>query len=489
MRAAALLVLMLNLCGLAHADSLLEAARRGDEAAALAMLDAGAPAAAAAADGATALHWAAHHGNVRLATRLIRGGAPVQRANEFGVTPLLAAAAAGHASMLKLLLDAGADVESANADGQTALMLVARSSNVAAAKLLLDRGAQVDARERWRGQTALLWAAAQSQPGMVALLLERGADPDARSAINPNARQITAEPRAMYRPAGGLTPLLYAARQGCEACARHLLEAGAGIDLEDPEGTTPLLVALANLHFDLAAMLVASGASPNKWDWRGISPLYLAIDMNTLPHGGRPDRPSLDRMTGLDVAKALLAAGANPDLRLKLHPGYREVKDDRGSDRILGIGATPLLRAAKGFDLPAIELLLAHGARVDLATANGITPLMAAAGLGSRIGDTRGDYESPDVEQRSLRAVQRLLDAGADVHRKAKDGRTAAFGPATWGWPAVLALLFSRGARADVADNKGQSLLAAAKMHEATRQLITSKLGEGAPGEVAAASP
>jgi cytochrome c len=158
--------------------------------------------------------------------------------------------------VLAKLLDAGADVESPGADGQTALMIVARSSNVAAAKVLLDRGANVNASELWRQQTALMWAAAQAQPA-------DGEAPDrarggGRRALVENKwpRQVTGEPRRMYRPMGGLTPLLFAAREGCLECVRALVESGANVDLTDPKNITPLFLAVDNFHFDVAKYLI-----------------------------------------------------------------------------------------------------------------------------------------------------------------------------------------------------------------------------------------
>ena len=93
--------------------------------------------------------------------------------------------------------------------------------------------------------------------------------------------------------------------------------------MADPDQVTPLLMAILNGHFDVASYLIEHGANPNKWDWWGRSPLYAAVDMNTLPHGGRPDRPSLDETTSLADDRALLAAGANPNPQLKLLPPYR----------------------------------------------------------------------------------------------------------------------------------------------------------------------
>ena len=186
--------------------------------------------------------------------------------------------------------------------------------------------------EQWRGQTALMWAAAQSQPAMVKALVAAGADVNARSTVNNWQRQVTAEPRAIYRPAGGLTPLLYAAREGCVECAKYLVEGGADLNLADPEEVSPLLLSVLNGHFDLAAYLIQKGANPNKWDWYGRTPLYAAVDLNTIPRGGRPDRPSLDTTTSLQIIEQLLAAGANPNAQLKLAPPFRNIGNDRGLD-------------------------------------------------------------------------------------------------------------------------------------------------------------
>jgi ankyrin repeat protein len=287
-------------------------------------------------------------------------------------------------------------------------MVVARTSNLAAAKLLLERGATVDAREQWKEQTALMWAATQKQPEMVALLLEHGADANARSKIHNWARQVTAEPRAKHLPAGGLTPLLFAAREGCAACAEVLIAGGADVDLPDPEAVTPLLTALLNAHFDTAKLLVESGANVDKWDWWGRTPLYAAVDYNTIPHGGRPDRPSLDTTTSLEMIELLLESGANANPQMKLLQPYRDLGADRGADPILSIGVTPLIRAAKAGDTPAIQLLLQHGALPDLPNAEGFTPLMAATGLRSYDIDTRGPFKT---EAEAIKARSRCSKA------------------------------------------------------------------------------
>ena len=439
--------------------ALVQAAQADDLQVALALLKKRGAAKVKAPDGTTALHWATHNDNERLIERLLKAGADATARNDYGATPMSEAAVVGNAAVIAKLLKAGADVDSANGDGQTALMIVARSSNVAAAELLLRRGANVDAREHWREQTALMWAAAQAQPAMVRLLLAHGAAVDARSQVNDWPRQITAEPRAQARPAGGYTALLFAARRGCLECARALVDAGADVNLADPEGISPLLMATTNFNFDTAALLVEKGANPNKWDRAGRAPLYAAVDLNTIPDGGRADRPSLDRTTSLQLIEQLLKAGANPNLQLKLMPPYRSLRDDRGADGMLTIGATALLRAAKAADVPAMQLLLQHGANVELPNVNGITPLMAAAGNASSKIDTRGRYKTP---AQAIAAIELLIAAGADVNGRDALGQTALFGAAVWGWNDVLTALLQRGAKLDVVDNRGKTVVDAA---------------------------
>ncbi|MEP7243084.1 MAG: ankyrin repeat domain-containing protein [Gammaproteobacteria bacterium] len=406
-------------------------------------------------DGTTPLHMAVYRDDVAQVKKLIAAGADVRVTNAYGSTPMAEAAIVGDVGVIKALLEAGADVESPGADGQTALMVVSRSSNVEAARVLIRHRAKVNAREGWRRQTALMWAAAESQPEMLKELIRSGAQLDARSQTNEWAREVSAEPRIQWRPAGGLTALLYASRQGCLACAELLVEAGADVNLADPKGLTPLIMATTNFNFDVAAYLLRKGANPNKWDYWGRTPLYVAVDLNTLPHGGWPDRPSVDETTPLRLAELLLAASANPNLQLKLVPPYRSVKDDRLLDVVLTTGATPLIRAAKAMDEPMIRLLLAHGALPDLPTVRGITPLMAAAGLGSTAIDTRGYYDTDDVQQRSIESVQLLLAAGADVNHKDVDGQTAMHGAARWGWAQVVPFLAANKAEAYARDSLG----------------------------------
>ncbi len=476
MRLAASLLLVLALSAAQGAEDLIGAARSNDATTALAAIEDGVDVNGTSPDGTTALHWAIYNGNVGLVERLIAAGADVTAVNEFGSTPMAEAATIGNAEIIAALLDAGAPVDAPGADGQTPLMVVARSNNIDAARVLIEHGADVNAREAWRDQTALMWAAAQNQGAMTKLLIEHGAEVDARSAVNEWPRQVTGEPRRMYRPFGGLTPLLFAAREGCLDCAEALVAAGANVDLPDPKNVTALFLAIDNFHFDLAKYLIEAGANPNKWDWWGRTPLYSAVDVNTLPHGGRPDRPSTDQTTSLEIIRMLLDAGAWPNVQLKMSAPFRHIGDDRGCDSMLNVGVTPLLRAAKTFDSAAIELLIQHGANVDLPNDGGITPVMAAAGYGSVECDPHGygpgipHYLAPDTQAKSIEALRLLLDAGADVNRRTTSqragarapGRTALFGAAFWGWSDVVDYLVMRGAKIGVADTTGLTPIDAA---------------------------
>lgn len=476
----------------AYADKpLLAAAMAGDEARALRLLDEGADVAGRDPTGATALHWAVYNDSAELVRRLLERGADASAVNRYGSTPMAEAAVTGDVAVLEALLEAGADVDSPNAEGQTALMIVARTDNTAAAELLIAAGADVNARERWKGQTALMWAAARGRPDMVRLLAAHGADVDARSDVHDWKRQTTVFPRAKYLPRGGLTPLLFAAREGCVACAEALVQAGADPNLPDPDEVTPLLMALLNARFDVAKYLIEAGGNPSKWDWWGRTPLYAAVDYNTLPTGGRHDRPSADTATSLEIIERLLEAGANPNAQLKLLQPYRNVLDDRGADPLLGIGTTPLIRAAKAGDTAAIELLLDHGALPDLPQAEGVTPLMAAAGLMFLPIDTRGRYVT---EAEAVASIERLLEAGADVDRKDALGRTALHGAALRGWNQAVRALVAGGAALAATDNDGNTPLdaaagrmrgsargGAAAVHEETARLIESLLAAREP--------
>jgi ankyrin repeat protein len=454
---AALAILMADTgLGIAFADEapspLIEAAQAGNESSSLDLIAHGAPVNARAADGTTALMWAAQNDDVELTQALLAKGADVRALNLYGTSAMQQAAIGAYTPILKLLLQAGADVNAPNAEGQTALMVVARTGNVGAAKLLLSHGAAVDAMEAWGGQTALMWAAAQAQPQMLQLLIEHHAKLDRHSAVRDWQRRVTAEGRPLIMDNGGLTALMFAARQGCIPCVQELVKAGADINAGDADNTTALIIALMNQHFDLAKVLIDTGADVNKWDFFGDTPLYVAIDLTTLPTGGRPDLPSADVLTGYDIAKLLLDKGANPNAQLKLRPPYRNGVYDRGGDEVLSTGATPLLLAAKDGDVQSVKLLLQYHALVNLPNAQGVTPLMAAAGIGQSFNPTRGRYKT---DAQAAACVETLYTAGGSITAQDAERQTALFGAAKQGWDQAVAKLVSYGSALQPSDRFG----------------------------------
>ena len=347
-------------------------------------------------DGSTPLQWAVYEGNVAEVKRLLRAGADVSIANNYGATAMTLAAEVGNTEMLKVLLEVGANADSPNPEGQTALMAVARTGNVEAAQLLLNHGATVDAKEKWGGQTALMWASARRHPAMMELLIGKGADVNAASTDRNYQRHVTAEGRPKSLDSGGLTPLLYAARENCGACVDVLLKSRVDIDLPDPDGVSPLLVAIMNANWDLAKQLIDAGADVNQWDIFGESPLLTAIDLRNRLDGGRNSIDAPNKATGLAILKLLLERGANPNMPLLFKPA-----NARGA--LNTRGATALIRAAFNGDLEVVKLLLDHGADATLYMADRQTPIHAV--IAGR---------APEAQ--AIELIKLLHGAGTDVN-------------------------------------------------------------------------
>ncbi len=466
-----------------QAQNLADIVSAGDREQALSLLATGIDVNATQSDGSSALLYAVYAGDVELVKQLLAAGADANHGNEYGAVPMAEAAMQGNVEIMQLLLAHAALPDQTNLEGETALMIAARSGNIPAAELLLEQGAAVNAKESWGGQSALMWAAAQNQPDMLKLLLTHGADVNEHGAARLWDRRIMSEPRPKDMNKGGFSPLLYAARQGCTACVAILANGGADLNATDPDRISALNLALINLHFDTAVALIEAGADVNQWDIFGRAPLYNAIDLNTLPIGGRTDIPSEDVHTGVDVARMLLERGANPNMQLKLRPPYRNAVFDRGSDNSLAEGATPLIRAARAADVASVKLLLEHGALVDLPNARGHTPLLIVAGIDWSAAPTRGRYKT---EEASIETLQILLQHGANINAitgdPAKrpitqlsdnergaglqpairgagqvDGQTALHAAAKKGWNLIVKFLIDNGAVQQVIDTSGRT--------------------------------
>jgi ankyrin repeat protein len=468
--ALALLITMPNPAAASELAGLLDT---GERHAAMELIAQGADVNAPQGDGTTPLHWAVYRVDSELTALLLERGARADVTNAFGASPLGEAVKTAAVELVEMLLTAGADPAAPNADGQTTLMLAARSGSTAIARLLIEHGVDVNVREAWRGQSALVWAADSRFPDIVDLLIEHGAEVEFRAESIEWPSQITSEPRAQYRPVGGLTPLLYAARSGCTECVRSIIAAGADIDRPTPEGMTPLLIALDNEALATAQLLLDLGANPHIWDWYGRTALYIAADKSAVGRGGG------NGPTGLDLMQRLLEAGVNPNPQLNMHRPSRGGNIGRFTDDLLTTGCTPLLRVTISQDIEASRLLLAHGALVDLPNVMGVTPLMAAAGMGGG----RGSVFSTDFgsETQAIAMLGELLAAGANINARVVDkydrtgtiaragsmtyreAHSALFAAVSRGRGLVVDYLIDNGANVDVIDSRGNTLVDVAR--------------------------
>lgn len=468
--------LLLASIGASAQSPLADLIQKGANKAALDLLQSGASVNAAQADGSTPLLWAVYNVDTELTAALLRREADPNVSNNFGASPLSEAARLANLPLVQMLLKAGARPDTANADGQTPLMLAAYNGSVDIAKALVASGADVNAVEQWTGQSALMWATARNHAELTAFLIAAGADVHRPATHFDWSSQLTSEPRGQYRPAGGLTPLLFAARSGCMACAQAILQAGADPNLPTPEGVTPLIVAIENFHFDIANLLLDNGASPHAFDWWGRTPLYMAIDVRSIAaRGERLDEAG--KVAALALAQRLLDAGVFVDPQMNFHRPGPGGGNGRYSDELLTTGTTPLLRAAVGHDAEAARLLLAHGAQVDTPNVFGITPLLAVAGIATPRGMLSDGTVFPEsnIEDLVIETLDVLLAAGANINAVITDttsltaewprhasitnrqGQTAIFGPGKWGWTKVAQYLVDHGAKVDVKDFYGKT--------------------------------
>lgn len=486
-----------------------DAVMNGDRAAVRALLQRKADVNAPQPDGATALQWAAYRNDLELATLLLNAGANVKTANADGATPLYLASLAGSAPMLEKLLKAGADANDRGPQGETPLMLAARNGSVEALKVLLDHKADVNATEKLRGTSALMWAAEQRHPEATRFLIAHGANvkaasnPDTKSgtayiAPTPRQRAISdgialdgslaangrrgqqaaaapARPAAAAGPVdinaadaaaaaaafgrqtnkdgGGLTALVFAARENDLESAKILLAAGADVNQTTHYGWSALLTATQNRHYKLATYLLEHGANPNLPNNGGWNPLYLATDNRNIESGDYPVRaPDMDHLAYITT---LIDHGANVNARVcgvKSTPGHcagdsTETRTIFTMQWLYEDGATPFLRAAQSGDVALMKLLMARGADPKITTEKGETALSVAAGVGWVEGVT---YEWSAAE--TLEAVKMCLDLGMDPNTINQEGLASLHGAAHKGRNDVIQLLVDHGAKLDMHD-------------------------------------
>ena len=443
------------------------------------LIRAGANAKAANREGVTPLAMASLYGNAALIGALLKAGADPKERGPSGETTLMYAARNGNPDAIKVLLEAGADVNATeNLRGTTALMWATEQKHPLAVKALLDGGADFRARSGPAGlprnymamrvlagnveaaRTRRLAAAAAGRTYQEQLEFERA------SGINTGGRGLTTVPGQRGAPGaagvapapdpddevilaglvgsggGGLTALVFAAREGDPESAKLLLDAGADVNQTTEYGWTPLLTATNNRHYKLAISLIERGADANLANKGGWTPLYLATDNRNIEGGDYPV-PKAD-MDHLDFIKVLLDRGANPNGR---------IKDDTFSRTIFTMqwffesGATPFVRAAQSSDIDLMQLLLKYGADPKMPTDYNDTALTAAAGIGWVEGVTYERSAKDNVD-----AVRMLLNLGLDPNAANADGRTPLMGAALKGRNEVVQLLVDRGARLETRD-------------------------------------
>jgi ankyrin repeat protein len=501
--------LMLQCAASGASSPVADAAMNGDRALVRKLLQQKADVNAPQPDGATAIQWAAYRADPDMADLLIAAGANVKLANRDGATPLFLASMNGSAAVIEKLLNAGADPNEPEPFGETPIMFAARAGSLDAMKILIDHKANVNAKESVRGTTALMWAAGNGHAAAVKMLIDHGANTNSvsdadtkgnKAYVAPTARQraindgialdgtFVGNRRGRQQPAaapksstpsaqddvaaadeaaaaasfgrqsdkdgGGLTALVYAAREDCLECVKVLIASGVDVNQTTRYGWTPLLTATQNRHYKLAEYLLEHGADPNIANKGGWRPLYIATDNRNIEGGDYPVRkPDMDH---LDYIKFLLDHGADVNARVcgsqstaeKCVGDSTETRTNFTMQWLYEDGATPFLRAAQSGDVPLMKLLLARGADPKIATTNGDTALMVAAGIGWVEGVT---YEWSGAQ--TLEAVKLCLDLGLDPNAADADGRVALHGAGHKGSNSVVQLLVDRGAKLDTHDN------------------------------------
>ena len=242
---------------------------------------------------------------------------------------------------------------------------------------------------------------------------------------------------------GGLTALVFAAREGDMESARVLLDAGADINQTTTYGWTPLLTAVNNRNYRLAQMLIERGADVNKANNGGWTPVYLATDNRNIEGGDYPVQKA--DIEHLEIIKALLDKGADPNAKIKDQTLTRTIFTMQW---FFEDGATPFIRAAQSSDIELLQLLLKHGADPQAVTANRDNAMTAAGGIGWVEGVT---YERSSAA--NLATIRLLLDLKLDPNHQNAEGRSALMGAAMKGRTEIIELLVARGAKVEMQDH------------------------------------
>jgi len=514
------------LLGAAAPSSVVDAAMQGNRDAVRTLLKQGADVNTAQGDGMTALHWAVQKGDLELTQTLLYAGANVKATTRLGgYTPLLIASRAGNAGVVDALLGAGADVNTATTNGATALMLASQAGKIDAVQALLARDANVNAKEKVKGETALMIASAYGRADVVRALTAKGADvsvttsvidmavynkeeaerlaqfqqqqaarggaaaPEGRGRGNPNAkggidRQYNYTELVGFW--GGMSAIHFAAREGHLETVKALVEAKANLNQTTVgDSSTPMLIATINGHFDVAKYLLDQGGNPNLAEHNGVTPLYAALNCQWAAKALYPQPRAYEQQhtSYLDLMKALLDKGADPNARLSKKVWYAQYDfDQSGVDEA---GSTAFWRAAYSSDIDAMKLLISYNADPNIPTMRmpgrvrtgdvgeravqdisplppipvggpGVAPLLAASGQGYGEGFAANHHRF--APSGMLAAVKYLVEElGADVNVRDHEGNTAIHNAAARGDNEMILYLVSKGADPKIVNRAGQT--------------------------------
>jgi ankyrin repeat protein len=452
------------------------------------LLKAGADAKERGPNGETTVMFAARNGNPAAIKLLVASGVDVNAKESIrATTALMWAAEEGHAPAAKALIELGADVSAKSGPAGLPRNYMAQAVNVAQVEAAAKRrrearaagrtyeeqlafeqangaviqgrfgnattaaeraaGGNQDAEQNFGQPPTAADAAAAGQArrgagGRGGAGAARSGNAPARAQADQDADQDVIIAGLVGGGSGGLTPLVFAAREGDLETVKVLLDAGADVNQTTEYGWTPLLVASNNRNYKVGAYLLEKGANPNIANKGGWTPLYLATDNRNIEGGDYPvPKPDMDH---LEYITLLLDKGADPNMQVKENTLSRTIFTMQW---FFEPGATAFVRAAQSSDTALMKLLLARGADPKIATAFGDTALTVAGGIGWVEGVT---YERSAKE--NVEAVRMLLDLGLDPNAANRDGRTAVMGAAHKGRNEVIQLLVDRGARIDARD-------------------------------------
>jgi ankyrin repeat protein len=459
-------------------------------------------------DGATALHWAAHWDDLESASMLLKAGANVNAKNDYQVTPLALAVENGSLLMVQRLLKAGANTNLAAATGETPLMTAVRVGNLPVVNALLGAGANVNAQGGGREQTALMWAVEQHNHELVSALIAKKADVNLRSLERPEYVTFSrgnpqggsllgladqtldsdgTRPGLRWIKKGGMTALMFAARDGDLESTKLLTAAGARVNETNPIGSTSLMMAIRNDRTPVALYLLDKGADPNI-DAAGHTALHLAVARKNI-----------------DVMKALLDKGAKVNARLT--KGEPDPDGNRNYNQLpeYMLGATPFLMATALNESDMMLALVKGGADISIPMEDGTTTVMASMGIfpgvfgfipfekippGGAAGDNTAYFQRKKLfsEAKVLETMKLVVELGGDVNGVRGNlvtyhvgnsrtlvgrdvGDTALHIATVDKYPTVVEFLVSKGAKLDAKDKRGLTPLAIAK--HTGRQFIT----------------